>query len=221
MKQIAAAVVAVLFLFPVTLSGADFDGDSRDDVAIFRPSSGLWAIRGVTRVYFGGSGDAARPGDYTGDGISDIAIFRPASGLWAVRGFTRVYYGQSTDTPIQGGGGQRLYDYVVKPGDAADLVAALESTTYKSVYIPRGYFDVQTDIHVNGVKLISGAGDGNSWIILAANCNIFLETTAGLTMENLGVLNGGGGNGQILVGPNADYTKIINVIAGIIPKKCW
>ena len=143
MLTITMVLAGLIFLMGLeSLMAADFDGDSRDDVAIFRPSSGLWAVRGVTRVYFGSSGDAARPGDYNGDGISDIAVFRPASGLWAVRGVTRVYFGGSSDTPLQGGGGQRLYDYVVKSGDGDDLVAALESDTYHSVFIPAGEYSV-------------------------------------------------------------------------------
>ena len=36
---------------------ADFDGDGLDDIGIFRSSSGLWAVRGLTRCYFGSSGD--------------------------------------------------------------------------------------------------------------------------------------------------------------------
>ena len=42
---------------PCRPSRSDFDGDGTADIAIFRPSSGLWAIHRVTRVYFGGSGD--------------------------------------------------------------------------------------------------------------------------------------------------------------------
>ena len=99
MKQFAAVVLVVLYLFPVLGTGADFDGDSREDVAIFRPSSGLWAVRGVTRFYFGGTGDQPQPGYYSGGNSIDIAIFRDSSGLWAVRDITRVYFGGSGDTP--------------------------------------------------------------------------------------------------------------------------
>ena len=35
----------------------DFDGDALDDTIIFRPFSALWAIRGVSRAYFGAFGD--------------------------------------------------------------------------------------------------------------------------------------------------------------------
>ena len=35
----------------------DFAADALNEFGIFRPSSGLWAIRGITRVYYGSSGD--------------------------------------------------------------------------------------------------------------------------------------------------------------------
>ena len=60
---------------------ADYDGDGTSDIGIFRETSGLWAIRGVTRAYFGGTADSPVPGDYAGDGTSEIGIFRPTSGL--------------------------------------------------------------------------------------------------------------------------------------------
>jgi hypothetical protein len=78
----------------------DYNGDGFSDIAIFRASSGLWAVRNLTRVYFGTDGDTPVPGDYDGDGITDIAIFRPSTGLWAARSVTRAYFGNSSDQPI-------------------------------------------------------------------------------------------------------------------------
>ena len=80
----------------------DYDGDGTSDIGIFRGSSGLWAIRGVTRVYFGTSTDETVPGDYDGDGTTNIGIFRPSSGLWALRGVSRIYFGGSSDDLVQG-----------------------------------------------------------------------------------------------------------------------
>jgi len=80
----------------------DFNGDGTSDVAVFRPGPGLWAVRGLTRAYFGGDGDLPVPGDYRGDGTSAIAVFRPGTGLWAVRGLTRAYFGGSLDRPLPG-----------------------------------------------------------------------------------------------------------------------
>jgi hypothetical protein len=100
------AVLGVL-AFGLPAPGADFTGDGTNDVGIFRPSTGLWAIRGVTRVYFGTIDDKPVPGDYNGDGTSEIAIFRDRSGLWAVRDLTRVYFGNIDDIPLYGGSGGR------------------------------------------------------------------------------------------------------------------
>ncbi|HDL64879.1 MAG TPA: hypothetical protein ENH12_05770 [Proteobacteria bacterium] len=82
------------------INGGDYNGDGTSDIALFRPSSGLWALREITRLYFGGSNDQPIPGDYDGDGTDEVGIFRPGSGLWSVRGITRVYFGSSADTPI-------------------------------------------------------------------------------------------------------------------------
>ena len=86
MKKLALGLVVLLGVSCGLISlAADFDGDSRDDVAIFRPTAGMWAVRGITRVYFGGSNDTPMAGDYNGDGVADIAIFRETAGLWRDR----------------------------------------------------------------------------------------------------------------------------------------
>ncbi len=79
---------------------ADFDGDGTVDCGVFRPSTGLWAVRNLTRLYFGALGDWAVPADYSGDGSSEIAIFRDTDGLWRIRGLTRIYYGTQGDVPV-------------------------------------------------------------------------------------------------------------------------
>ena len=76
---------------------ADYNGDGISDIGLYRTGSGLWAIKGVTRIYFGGTADSPKFGDFDGDGTTDIAIFRPGSGLWAIRGVSRVYFGSSSD----------------------------------------------------------------------------------------------------------------------------
>lgn len=77
----------------------DYNGDGTSDIAVFRPAAGLWAIRMVTRAYFGIGSDIPVPGDYDGDGTAEIAIFRESSGLWGIRGVTRAYFGGIGDRP--------------------------------------------------------------------------------------------------------------------------
>ena len=90
------------------VSSSDYDGDGTADIGIFRSGSGLWAIRGMTRVYFGGENDSPVSGDYNGAGTTEIGIFRGSSSLWAIRGVTRFYFGVDSDQPVPGdysGGG--------------------------------------------------------------------------------------------------------------------
>ena len=100
------AANAVISVWPPAEAGrpysGDYDGDGTDDIAVFRSSSGLWAVRNITRAYFGYSSDIPVPGDYDGDEITDIGIFRESSGLWAVKGVTRVYFGSTDDIPVPG-----------------------------------------------------------------------------------------------------------------------
>jgi hypothetical protein len=66
---------------------ADYDGDNKDDIAVFRPSDGNWYILrssdgSVEVVNWGNSTDVPVPGDYDGDGKTDEAIFR--NGTWFI-----------------------------------------------------------------------------------------------------------------------------------------
>jgi len=64
----------------VPRSRADFDGDGRTDVSVFRPSEGNWYLQrstaGFAALTWGISTDKLVPGDYDGDGKTDVAIFR-------------------------------------------------------------------------------------------------------------------------------------------------
>ena len=93
-----------LFSFPPPASKfhTDFNGDGRSDIAVFRDWSAFWAIRGITRKYFGKPGDSPVPGDYDGDGTTELAIFRADRGLWASSGGIRLYFGSTADIPISG-----------------------------------------------------------------------------------------------------------------------
>ncbi|HOO77492.1 MAG TPA: DUF1566 domain-containing protein [bacterium] len=102
MRYLRSIVPAALALAAGIASAEDFNGDGTGDVAIFRDSSGLWGVRGVTQFYFGGAGDLPKPGDYSGNGTDTPAVFRATAGLWAVRGVTRVYFGASGDKPKPG-----------------------------------------------------------------------------------------------------------------------
>lgn len=76
----------------------DFDGDSKTDIGVFRPTNGYWYILfssdGATFApNYGTNGDVPVVGDYDADGESDIAVFRPSDNNWYI---TQSLYGTST-----------------------------------------------------------------------------------------------------------------------------
>lgn len=85
---------------PDTPVAGDYSGNGSDQPAIYRASSGLWAVRGVTQIYFGGGSDTPVPSDFTGTGRTEVGIYSSVSGLWAVQGVTRTYFGCSSDIPV-------------------------------------------------------------------------------------------------------------------------
>ena len=59
---------------------ADFDGDGKTDVSVFRPGGGNWYVDqsslGFIAVNWGAPADLPVPGDYDGDGKADAAVVR-------------------------------------------------------------------------------------------------------------------------------------------------
>lgn len=95
-----------------TKTVADFDGDGRTDLSIYRASEGQWwykqSSNNVVNAYtFGISTDKITPGDYDGDGKTDVAFWRPSTGEWFIlRSSNLTYYalpfGANGDIPAPG-----------------------------------------------------------------------------------------------------------------------
>lgn len=106
-------------------ASGDLDGDLKSDIAIYRPTTGVWwainSSNGSYRVQqFGGAqDDIITPEDFDGDNIVDVAFFRPSNGTWNVfrssdNTIATVYWGTLGDVPAAGDyDGDAKADYTV------------------------------------------------------------------------------------------------------------
>lgn len=157
---------------------ADFDGDGKSEVVVWRPRTGMWFVLTSKSnfeyskhlaIQLGLPGDIPLLGDFDGDGRSDLAVWRPSNGFWYFRmssaaygAITSLQWGLSGDTPLVG-------DY---DGDGiSDLAVYRPLAAQSFVLLSSGGFDRDGALRGAGSSMISVTNGGHGWDAVTGDFN--------------------------------------------------
>jgi uncharacterized delta-60 repeat protein len=172
------------------LNTADFDGDTKTDISIFRPSSGDWWIQNsrnnsVAALTFGAGTDKIVPGDYTGDGRTDVAVWRPSTGEWLIlRSEDGTYFahpfGANGDVPVPADfdGDGKSDEVVFRPDSATWYINKTSGGIVIQQFGAAGDVPLPSDYDGDGkadfaVFRPNGTPEGQWWIQKSSNSQVF------------------------------------------------
>ena len=196
-RQTGASSIAQLGSSGDVPVAADYDGDGKNDPAVFLPAGVGWYIRptstGIPYSVQGDirPGDVPVPADYDGDGKAETAVWRPSDGTWryvdSSTGVPHVHHitwgGPVVPVPADYDGDGKADQAVWRPSDGSWYVISSSTGTGSvlhywgqtgDVAVPADYDgDGKTDVAV------WRPGNGAWYVISSLSNNMMPVTTTG------------------------------------------
>ncbi|MBA2493671.1 MAG: DUF1906 domain-containing protein [Acidobacteria bacterium] len=209
---------------------ADFDGDGRTDVSVFRPDTGVWYVLNSSNssfsgIAFGNNTDILAPGDYDGDGKTDTAVFRPSEGVWYIQTkagfFSARSFGTNGDIPVPAdfNGDGKTDVAVFRPSNGTWYIANSDSrATFTFVQFgANGDKPVQADYDGDGKADIAVWRPSNgSWYVLKSSDGTFFGVAFGASTDQpaQGDFDGDGKTDFVVFRPSNGVWYLLNTTAG-------
>lgn len=209
-------------------TGFDYDGDSRSDLSIRRPSDNIWHLlrgtAGYTAMQWGIAGDRMAPADYDGDQKTDVAVFRPSEGKWYIhmsqsQTFQVINWGMAGDLPLPADrDGDRRADLIIfRPAENMWYIRMMSNGGQSvTAFGEAGDKPVSGDFDGDGRADIAVYRPSNSnWYIIKSGVGYFIQTWgAPGDLPVTGDFDGDGKTDQAIFRPNTGEWYLSQTTAG-------